>query len=324
MYKLIAILFCFIQGLMVHLFGWIALLWTPLGFIVGLFSSANIILPILMGFPLAIKNVSTKQMKPIVFLALLRTPLIWFFFFFALGWFFPSIGIWMSHTQSFVIGSNIGFFAILLSPFSKKAREDFRSDFDKSYGKYYTDNVDFSFNHVDSNNSAQTKEVEALIKVSSNLYIRSMEENGDKFNFQKLDSRFRYMIFCLSVADKACRDYMSNSDLVLKESIHFLSNILTSRDQKMEYFGESITPEVAEKNALESMNLFSSNWIRYGDLLNKGEERNAVEEITNMICATESDKQTTLNDIKRLGQFSEYIQFVMKPMSMAFKDSIKK
>jgi len=324
MYKLIAILFCFIQGLMVHYFGWIALLWTPLGFIVGLFSSSNMILPILMGFPLAIKNVLNKQMKAMVFLALLRTPLIWFIFFFALGWFFPSIGIWMSNTQAFVIGSNVGFFAILLSPFSKKAREDFRSDFDKSYGKYYRDHVDFSFKHVDSSNSTHTKEVEALIKVSSNLYIRSMEENDDKFNFQKLDSRFRYMIFCLSVADKACQEYMKNSDLVLKESIHFLSNMLTSRNEKMEYFGESIAPEVAESIASECMKLFSSNWECYYELINNGEQKKAVEEIVNMICKTESDNPATLKDIERLGQFSDYIQFAMKPMSMAFNDSIKK
>ena len=67
MYSLIGILFCVLEGILVAKFGWIALLWSPIGFLIGLFASANIALPVLMGVPKAASLVSQKEMKSKVF-----------------------------------------------------------------------------------------------------------------------------------------------------------------------------------------------------------------------------------------------------------------
>src|SRR5947199_210191 len=48
---------------MVKAQGWFALLWAPLGFIIGLFVTARIALPILLGLPRAIQLVSSGEMR---------------------------------------------------------------------------------------------------------------------------------------------------------------------------------------------------------------------------------------------------------------------
>ena len=77
MYSIIGVLFCILEGVLVVKFGWTALLWSPIGFIIGLFISANIVLPIFMGVPMAMSHVSKKEMKSGVYLALFRAPIIW-------------------------------------------------------------------------------------------------------------------------------------------------------------------------------------------------------------------------------------------------------
>ncbi len=75
MYSIVGIVFCLLVGILLAHFGWIALLWTPMGFIVGLYLSANMILPITLGVPMAFSYTVKKQIRPRVFWAILRTPL---------------------------------------------------------------------------------------------------------------------------------------------------------------------------------------------------------------------------------------------------------
>lgn len=138
MYLKIIFLFCLLEGILIAKFGWTALLWSPLGFVVGLFASANIVLPILMGVPMAISHTSKNEMRPRVFLALVRTPLIWTTAIFLFAWFLPSATNWIIKNETFTIGLICGAVAIILSPLSKKSRIDFRTDFNKSYSSYYT------------------------------------------------------------------------------------------------------------------------------------------------------------------------------------------
>ena len=158
MYSIIGVLFCILEGVLVAKFGWTALLWSPIGFIVGLSISANIVLPILMGVPIAISHVSKKQMTPGVYLVLFRAPIIWAVLIFIFAWFFQSGYNWILSNETLLIGLIFGFIAILLSPLSKKSRTDFRSDFDKSYGKYYTDQTNFNLGFTDIKDKAQLKQ----------------------------------------------------------------------------------------------------------------------------------------------------------------------
>jgi len=65
MKTLIGLAFCGLLGVSIALQGWTALLWFPIGFIVGLYVTAQIVLPIIMGLPRAIRLVAKKQMRPL-------------------------------------------------------------------------------------------------------------------------------------------------------------------------------------------------------------------------------------------------------------------
>ncbi len=142
MYAIIAIAFCLLLGMMISAQGIGALLWVPLGFAISLFVSAQMLLPILMGLPRAIRFVAKRQMRSAVFGRILVTPLIWFVLVFvtgfAFGFVWPLAAESLHNNAALNLGGWLGIFAILLSPLSKKGRADSREDFDKSYGRFYT------------------------------------------------------------------------------------------------------------------------------------------------------------------------------------------
>lgn len=94
MRTIIGLLFCVLLGVMVKAQGIIALLWFPLGFIIGLFVTAQIVLPIVLGLPRAFRLVSRGAMRSAVYLRLIVTPFVWlvllFVIFFLVGLFWPS------------------------------------------------------------------------------------------------------------------------------------------------------------------------------------------------------------------------------------------
>jgi len=142
MQALIGILFCVLLGVMVKVQGWFALLWLPLGFAIGLFATAQIALPIMLGLPRAIRLVSRGEMRSGVYSRLLLTPILWivglFVILFLIGFFWPAGAAWAADNAALNVGTWLGIIAILLSPISAKSRSDFRSDFDRSYAPFYT------------------------------------------------------------------------------------------------------------------------------------------------------------------------------------------
>ncbi len=142
MYAIIALVFCLLLGVMIRAQGITALLWMPLGFAFALFATAQIVLPIVMGLPRAIRLVAKREMRSSVIARILVTPLIWFVQLFVVGFAFgflwPSAAESLYNNAAFNLGLWLGTFAILLSPLSKKGRADFREDFDRSYGRFYT------------------------------------------------------------------------------------------------------------------------------------------------------------------------------------------
>jgi hypothetical protein len=142
MNALIGLLFCVLLGVTLKVQGITALLWFPLGFVLALYISAQIVLPLLLGLPRAISLVSKRQMRSGIFIRLLATPLVWFVLIFGvlflIGFFWPSVAASVQANAALNLGVSLGTVAIILSPLSKKSRGDFREDFDRSYARYYT------------------------------------------------------------------------------------------------------------------------------------------------------------------------------------------
>jgi hypothetical protein len=139
---IIALLFCLLLGVMVKTQGWFALLWLPLGFVIGLLFTAQIVLPIMLGLPRAIRLVSRGEMRSAVYGRLLFTPVLWLVqlsvILFVIGFFWPSAVRWVESNAALNVGTWLGIAGILVSPLSKKSRADFQADFDRSYGRFYT------------------------------------------------------------------------------------------------------------------------------------------------------------------------------------------
>jgi hypothetical protein len=142
MQTVIALLFCLLLGVMLKVDGVFALLWLPLGFAIGLFVTAQIALPVILGLPRAIRLVSRGEMRSGVYARLLITPVLWvvvlFVVLFLIGFFWPATAAWVAGNAALNVGTWLGIIPILLSPLSKKSRSNFREDFDRSYGQFYT------------------------------------------------------------------------------------------------------------------------------------------------------------------------------------------
>ncbi len=77
-----------------------------------------------------------------VYTRLLITPIFWvvvlFVALFLVGFFWPLAAAWVADNAALNVGTWLGIVAIMLSPLSKKSRCDFRADFDRSYGRFYS------------------------------------------------------------------------------------------------------------------------------------------------------------------------------------------
>jgi len=141
MQRIIALLFCLALVVMVNAQGWSGLLWVSVGFVVGLFVTARIAFPILLGLPRAIRLVANGEMLAAVYRRLLFTPFLWIVqlavIVFLVGFFWPSAAAWFETNGALSTGLWLGVVGILLSALSPKSRADFHADFDQSYRQFY-------------------------------------------------------------------------------------------------------------------------------------------------------------------------------------------
>lgn len=83
-----------------------------------------------------------------------------------------------------------------------------------------------------SRKPTQQNQVEAAIRVASNLYLHTIpgaEDAPVPLQFSLPDSRYRYLIFCLSAMATACAGVMTNPDAVVNECLRFLVTWTTTQ-----------------------------------------------------------------------------------------------
>ena len=142
MQTIIALLFCLVLGVTAMAQGWFVLLRVSLGFVIGLYVTARIALPIPLGLPRAMRLVGSGEMRAAVYRRLLFTPVLWIvqlaMIVFLVGFFWPSATEGFQSNDALIIGLRLGVIGILLSALSKTSRADFQeADFDQSYRKFY-------------------------------------------------------------------------------------------------------------------------------------------------------------------------------------------
>ena len=126
---------------MVQAQGWLAIIWVCVGFFAGLFVSARIAIPILLGLPRAIRLVGNGEMRAAVYGRLLLHPIGWIVSLagavLLIKFFRPAAATWFEGNGALTAGLWLGLVATLLSALSIKSRADFEAGFDQDYRKFY-------------------------------------------------------------------------------------------------------------------------------------------------------------------------------------------
>jgi hypothetical protein len=165
----------------------------------------------------------------------------------------------------------------------------------------------------------QQKYVEAAITVASNLYLHTIPGAADApapLQFSLPDSRYRYLIFCLSTVLTAALAYDENKDIqpaaLMDGSLQFLT--LFASEHPNEYFDDPTNAQNSINKTNEYFEAFLKQWSQWPQLEKAGESARINELISLMLRTTESDLPAESTDMRRLSDLALSIDCRMPTM----------
>lgn len=302
--------------------------WTFLGlgvFVLTLFASILIsvfvnfqmVLPILYSLPRSIYHYLKGEVRFAAIPAQLVAPVIWFVALFTLGFLLqvlaPSVMRFHFTNLAVNLGHIIAFIVVLLSVVTPSGRRDLRADCEEKTCAVYAKHL-----------SGKGDQIEAIARIAGNTYEQTKPGAADApapLNFDHQDSRFRYMVFCLSAVETACAGEMGNLDAVVDECLSFLLTFSTT-ETASEFFGSPVNPQNAAKNGSTYLKGFRDDWSKYAALQNQGDYAAAIDLICSMIHTTESDEPANQSDEQRLGPLALEIVGWLPTMRRAFRELV--
>ncbi len=169
--------------------------------------------------------------------------------------------------------------------------------------------------------STHKKQVDAAFKVVGNLYDASTTGRAGAplvLRFALPDSRFRYMMFCLSTVQAACARLMRNPDTVLNElGIRLVYGIVATDSQQ--FFGQTVDVQHAA-NVSACLQDYLHRWSAYVDMVRGGSRLEATNLICEILRSTESADPTGWQDIGRLLPLARWIEGQFDAMATAFSN----
>ena len=145
----------------------------------------------------------------------------------------------------------------------------------------------------------QLKYVEAAITVASNLYLQTIpgaEDAPAPLQFSLPDSRYRYLIFCVSTVVAAALAYDEKKQIqpgaLIDGCLHFVTWLATENAQ------DSIN------NATSYLQEFLKHWSRWPELEKEGRNLEIIDLISSMIHTIESSVPASESDMRRLGELA--------------------
>lgn len=168
------------------------------------------------------------------------------------------------------------------------------------------------------------RQVEAAIKVASNLYLLTVpggEEAVVKLDFCLPDSRYRYLMFCMSATAAACAVEM---DLDAVGEAVFGLTLAMAQEQATEFFGGPVNPNDALKGITPVFHWFMNGWAKCVQLEKEQRIREIVEIVSAMIHSTESPLPSTESDVERLNKLALQIHCQFPSMRGAFKELLSR
>jgi hypothetical protein len=165
----------------------------------------------------------------------------------------------------------------------------------------------------------QQKYIEAAVTVASNLYLHTMDgEIGGPapLEFTLHDSRFRYLIFCLSTVLTTALVYDQKKDIqpeaLFSGCLQFLTLVTTEHPD--EYFDDPSIAQDSISRAAEYLQQFLKDWSSWPQLEAAGQNAQINEIISRMIRTTESNRPAETSDLLRLGKLALEIDCRMPTM----------
>jgi hypothetical protein len=158
----------------------------------------------------------------------------------------------------------------------------------------------------------QQKYREAAITVATNLYLHTIpgaEDAPAPLQFSLPDSKFRYMIFCLSAVLTAALAYDEKKQIqpeaLIKGCLHAANFIATDCQEYL--VGDSASSQDSVENASAYLTDFLKHWSRWPELEKEGRNAEIIDLISSMIHTTESNLPAEKTDMQRLGDLALWI-----------------
>jgi hypothetical protein len=176
---------------------------------------------------------------------------------------------------------------------------------------------------------AQQKQVDAAITVGSNLYLHTIpgaEDAPAPLEFSLPDSRYRYLLFCLSTAVTAALAYDEGKgiepDMLCRGCLDFAT--WTAANSPQEYFGVAAGPPTARQDGMTHFTEFLRHWSTWPALEKDGQMKATRELIGSMIHTTESTAPASTADKTRLAKLALEIDCRLPTMRGAFVELISR
>lgn len=143
------------------------------------------------------------------------------------------------------------------------------------------------------------RQVDRLIHLATQLFemTTELEEVSPHLRFERPDSLFRYMLFCLGTVHVACAPLEKNPDAVLNEAGYAVVNCCI---QEMDtFFGEKLDPQEAANRAVLLQD-FLHRWSAWVDITEGGNVHAGNNIVATMIHDCESAEEISSSDTERL------------------------
>jgi len=168
----------------------------------------------------------------------------------------------------------------------------------------------------------QERYVEAAVTVASNLYlhtIRAADEAPEPLEFALPDSRYRYMIFCVSVVLSAALAYDENKDIqpdfLWTGCMRFLTWL--ANEQPNDYFEDPKSAQHFVDDGIAYLKELLRRWSQWPNLEKAGKNSEINDLISFLIRTTESDLPPQIEDMRRLSNLALEIECRMPAMYSA-------
>jgi hypothetical protein len=174
-----------------------------------------------------------------------------------------------------------------------------------------------------SRKPTQEKFVEAAVTVASNLYLHTIPEAEDapaELKFSLPDSRYRYLLFCLSAVVTAALAYDEKKQIQPETFFNgcLLFATWTATEQAQEYFDAPASAQAAVSDASTILKEFLKHWAQWPILEKEGRNDEIIDLICSMIHAAESNEPIEQTDMDRLGELALQIDCRLPTMRGAF------